>query len=109
MLKNKIAVVTDADTEIGRKIAVECAKEGATVISVAKSLGGLNETVKNVKRSSKGTGYCIDLRKTETAQSFSKEIKKKHGRVDILVNIAGIPSLEYYFYGERERVTQMIM
>lgn len=90
-LQNKVAIITGASTGIGRAIAVEFAKEGAIVGLIARSIDGLKQTLKLVnKAGGKGEIFPTDLRDIRAIQNIAKKIKEKWGRVDILVNVAGI-------------------
>lgn len=90
-LKDKVAVITGASTGIGRAIAVEFAKEGALVLLNARSVEGLKQTLELVKSvGGEGENFPFDLRDFEAIRDLAKQIKRKRGRVDILVNVAGI-------------------
>ncbi len=92
-LKDKVAVITGASTGIGRGIAVEFAKKGSVVLLNARSTEGLQKTldlVKEVVGGGRGEIFPFDLRDFEAIQNFTKKIKEKWKRVDILVNVAGI-------------------
>jgi 2-dehydro-3-deoxy-D-gluconate 5-dehydrogenase len=90
-LKNKIAVVTGASRGIGQAICVGFAREGATVVGVARS--DLAETGAKVKAAgSKFIGHNADLgtgTQKESADVIA-QILSKTGRIDVLVNNAGI-------------------
>lgn len=89
--KNKVAVVTGASRGIGQAICVAFAKKGAKVVGVARS--DLAETGNEVKKSGgELVGIKADLsRGTQTeAASLVAQILKEAGRIDVLVNNAGI-------------------
>jgi 2-deoxy-D-gluconate 3-dehydrogenase len=97
---NKVVVVTGASRGIGQAICVAFAREGARVLGVAR--GDLNDTGKKVQAAG-GWFFAInaDLVKgtqKESAGLFAM-ILKHTGRVDVLVNNAGIirraPAVEY--------------
>jgi 2-deoxy-D-gluconate 3-dehydrogenase len=89
--QDKMVIVTGASRGIGRAISVSFAKEGATVIGVARS--DLAETSAAVKAAGgKFHGFDFDL-----SQATQKEVAglvarilKEAGRIDTLVNNAGI-------------------
>lgn len=81
-LKGKLALVTAAGQGIGRAIAEAFIAEGAKVIATdldASKLKGLK----------KATVFPLDVRITAKVEALAKEVIKKFGAPDILVNCAG--------------------
>jgi NADP-dependent 3-hydroxy acid dehydrogenase YdfG len=91
VLKGKIAWVTGGGTGIGRAGAEELASAGATVILSGRRPAELEE-VKKAIAAKGGTAELAPLDVTDKAAvaRVSAEIVKRHGRVDILVNSAGM-------------------
>lgn len=92
MLKNKTAVVTGATRGIGRKIAFELVKNGA---SIAINYRTLNSELEKLIEELKTFGTEVfaikcDISKEEEIVNFIKEAKNSLGSIDILVNNAGI-------------------
>jgi 2-deoxy-D-gluconate 3-dehydrogenase len=89
--KNKVVIVTGASRGIGQAICVAFAREGATVVGVAR--GDLAETGAAVENSSgKFISANADLSKgtQKEAADLVAQILKQAGRIDALVNNAGI-------------------
>jgi 2-dehydro-3-deoxy-D-gluconate 5-dehydrogenase len=89
--QNKVVLVTGASRGIGQAICVTFAKEGARVVGVARS--DLTETENEVKKSGgKFFGVNMDLSKGTQKESADliSQILQKCGRIDALVNNAGI-------------------
>jgi short-subunit dehydrogenase len=87
----KIAVVTGASSGIGRRLALDLAERGATVIGLARRQQLLAE-VETLLRSStpdSSTRVC-DVGETAAFQHVLHEIEEQYGRIDVLINDAGI-------------------
>lgn len=107
----KYAIVTGASSGIGRKIAVSLATTGIYTGLVARSMKGLYETLKQIKGSG-GIGeiFRLDLRDVGKIITLSKSIGKKWGKVDFLINVAGIyhdnkkaySGIDFADYSEKE-------
>jgi 3-oxoacyl-[acyl-carrier protein] reductase len=94
-LTGKIALVTGASRGIGRAIAEDLARCGASVIiNYVKDIISANDVVKKIRDEG---GYAIaikrDVSKYSEAQLLVEEVIDKFGRIDILVNNAGISKL----------------
>lgn len=87
-LKNKICVVTGSDKGIGKCIAKGFAKEGAKVVVTFNSQKKLaDETGKEI-----GADLVLqlDVADRESVKKMFKKIYKYYGKIDVLVNNAGI-------------------
>jgi 3-oxoacyl-[acyl-carrier protein] reductase len=89
--ENKIALVTGATRGIGKSIALELAKQGATVIGTATTESGA-ETIKAYFSAAglSGTAVVLDVTKADSIQNTLASIEEKTGAPQILVNNAGI-------------------
>jgi len=95
-LKGKVAVVTGSSKGIGRAIALEFAKEGASVVvNFAKSETAAKEFVKEL--GSKAIAVKADVSKKSDTETLMKVATKEFGRLDILVNNAGHSSNKAWF------------
>lgn len=109
-LIGKVALVTGASRGIGRAIAVELAKEGASVvINYSKDDEGAKETLEQVKKVN-GYGVIIkqDISSLEGCKSMIDEIINTMGKVDILVNNAGISTIGLFMDAEEEDISRII-
>ncbi len=91
-LNNKIAVVTGASKGIGAAIAKRLAAEGASVVvNYASSKAGADQVVSEITAKG-GTAVAIqaDVSKKEDIARLFSETQAAFGRVDVLVNNAGI-------------------
>jgi NAD(P)-dependent dehydrogenase (short-subunit alcohol dehydrogenase family) len=90
-LEDKIALVTGAGAGIGRAIAETFAREGARV-HVADRDGEAARAVAEAIVKSNGAASAHDVDVTDTAQvkALMAALKEAHGRLDVLVNNAGV-------------------
>ena len=92
MLKGKIALITGAAQGIGKGIALEYAKQGATVAFTVRKHDERSESLVNEIAVMGGTAkaYAADAACFTSASEVIAEVMKDFGRIDILVNNAGI-------------------
>lgn len=90
-LLGKVAVVTGASSGMGKSIALLYAKEGASVIAVAKRKEKLDEIVEMSKNyEGKIIAMQGDVSRKEDNEKMIDLAVKNFGKIDILVNNAGI-------------------
>ncbi len=92
MSENKVALVTGASRGIGKACAVELAKAGYDVaISFAGNEEAANKTVEELKSFNvKAKAYKFDVSDKEACSKAAEEILSDFGKLDVLVNNAGI-------------------
>lgn len=89
--EGKCVVVTGASSGMGRKIALDFAKEGATIIAVARRLERLEEIAKEAESfAGKILPYQGDISLEEVNNDMIDYAVKECGKLDVLVNNAGI-------------------
>jgi NAD(P)-dependent dehydrogenase (short-subunit alcohol dehydrogenase family) len=90
-LQDKIAIVTGASNGIGRGIAEMFGAEGAKTVLVARRDDLLNEVAAAIKaKGGEALPVPTDLSKEDAVTALFDTVKKTYGRLDVLVNNAGI-------------------
>jgi glucose 1-dehydrogenase len=91
-LRDKVAIVTGASSGIGRAIALGFAKEGAAVaVNYARNVEGAESTVKEIE-SDGGRALTVqaDISKPEEVKTLIGRTAREFGRLDVMVNNAGV-------------------
>lgn len=91
-LRGQVAVITGASRGIGRAIALELAKFGASVVvNYASSSSAAEELVGTITETG-GNAIALqgDVSKADQVDALVSAVMEKYGRIDILVNNAGI-------------------
>jgi 3-oxoacyl-[acyl-carrier protein] reductase len=90
-MQGRIALVTGASQGIGRACALELAKAGATVALCARNQAKLDEVVAEIEAAGgKAAAFALDVANEESIKAGAKAVLERFGKVEILVNNAGI-------------------
>jgi 3-oxoacyl-[acyl-carrier protein] reductase len=90
-LAGKVSLVTGASRGIGRAIARELAAQGATVVLAARDTAKLEEAVGEIRAAGgRGEALALDVGDRASIDSAFARLLEAHGRLDHLVNNAGI-------------------
>lgn len=88
-LTDKVLVVTGGARGIGRGVALRAAAEGAAVV-----IGDLLDSTETVEQivgaGGQAHGVAMDVRSADDWQRLVDEALRRHGRIDLLGNVAGI-------------------
>lgn len=85
-VKDKVIIVTGASSGIGLAISRKLAKEGPTIVMVARSKEDLRRVSSEIPNS---YPIAADLHIHEDRKRIIDSVKEKYGRIDILINNAG--------------------
>ena len=109
-LLGKVAIITGASRGIGRAIAIELGKEGASVvINYSKDEEGAKETLEALRELG-GVAYAVkrDVSSFEGAEEIINKTLEHFGKVDIVVNNAARSTLGLFMDATREDIEGLI-
>ncbi|MBW2632649.1 MAG: 3-oxoacyl-ACP reductase FabG [Deltaproteobacteria bacterium] len=90
-LQDKVALITGASKGIGKGIALRYAQEGATVVLASRSMDLLSMAADEIKsRGGQALALEVDVRSSDSIQIAVDRTVAQFGRLDIMVNNAGI-------------------
>lgn len=90
-VEGKVAVITGGSSGIGRGIALACARAGMTVVVTGRTPEHLEETrAEFAARALPVHTLAVDVTDLDAMGRAADEVEERHGRVDLLVNNAGI-------------------
>ncbi len=94
--EGRIALVTGASQGIGRACALELARAGATVLLAARNEAKLAEVVAEIEAAAgqdgggRAAAFRLDVASEESIKAGAKAVLERYGKVEILLNNAGI-------------------
>ena len=90
-LAGKVAIVTGASRGIGRAISIALAQEAATIVLAARASDTLQEAAEKVTQAGGKAHIAVtELTDEESIKGLVKDTEAEFGRLDVLVNNAGI-------------------
>ena len=91
VLSNQVAVVTGAGRGIGRAIALKFAAAGADVACVSRTAENSEKVAGEIREGGrKAWAYAVDVADAKAVEAAGEKILAEAGRVDVLVNNAGV-------------------
>ena len=104
-VKEKVIIVTGAASGFGKLISEKCAAGGAKVVGVDVSVEGLNEVFEGIRAAGfEGTAHVADVTDMAQVQAAAQHTVDAYGRIDVIVNNAGVMPLA--FFADHERAWQ---
>ena len=89
-LSDRVALVTGASRGIGRATAVTLARQGAHIVALARTVGGLEELDDEIKKEgSSATLVPLDLRDFDALDRLGASLYARFKKLDVLVGNAG--------------------
>ena len=97
--RGKVVVVTGASSGIGYETAKAFAGRGATIVAVARREALLSRLMDDCRRHAPASDYLAgDLGDRAFAERVVDETVARHGRLDVLVNNAGVSKHKQLFH-----------
>jgi NADP-dependent 3-hydroxy acid dehydrogenase YdfG len=101
-VKNKVIIVTGAASGFGKLISEKCASAGAKVVGVDVNVDGLNEVFDGIRGGGfEGTVHVADVTDRAQVQAAAQHAVDTYGRIDVIVNNAGVMPLAFFADHER--------
>lgn len=98
--EGKVVVITGASSGAGRAMAVEFARQGASLVLAARRKEALEEVVREcAELGATAVAVYVDTRESESLHQLAMETAIAHGRIDIWINNAGVLAV-----GELEKI-----
>lgn len=90
-MKDKVVIITGASSGIGKALVYEYAKRGAKIVMAARSISKLEEIRKDMQEQNTDClAVSTDVSIEKDCENLIKQTVEKFGRIDILINNAGI-------------------
>ena len=96
-LNGKIAWVNGGAGAVGVACCMELAKAGAHVVVSGRTAAGLDKAVREIGGTGSAEPLVVDVSSSDSVYKGVADIEKRHGRIDIVVNSAGVnPSKRHW-------------
>ena len=93
-IADKVVVITRASSGIGASTAKLLARQGAKVVLGARRKNRIDAVVKEISAAGgKAIGFAVDVTKRAEVEALIKGAVDSFGRVDVIVNDAGIMAI----------------
>jgi NAD(P)-dependent dehydrogenase (short-subunit alcohol dehydrogenase family) len=107
MENQKVALITGANRGLGFETAKQLGEQGVTVILAARQLSAAQESAEKLKQQGiDAYGVQLDVTKDDDRKAAAKYIEDKFGKLDILINNAGVGSKRSLFEKVTSETTQ---
>lgn len=104
-LSGRVAVITGASKGIGRAIALECAKMGATVVVSSRKIAACQAVVAEIEAGGgKASAFACNVGSKPDLEALVAHAMREHGRIDVLIPNAAINPV----YGPSSEVSDEI-
>lgn len=105
----KIVLITGASSGIGEATALHLAAQGHTVVLGARRVDRLELLVQRIQtEGGRASAHALDVTQAQSVHAFVDAARNEYGRVDVLVNNAGIMPLSPLASGKVEEWDRML-
>ena len=107
--KDQVVVITGASSGIGKRLAIDLAARGAVVAGCGRSIDRLRDTLKEVRRASPSSAMIgCDVSDPEQVQGMIAKIVADLGKIDVLVNNAGVGMRKPFLQTDLKTIEEII-
>jgi 3-oxoacyl-[acyl-carrier protein] reductase len=90
-LKDKIIILTGGGRGIGQCVALKCAKEGATIVLLSRTMSELQNSLNYIQPfSPTSIANKVDVSVPAELSNCYHELRERFSRIDVLINNAGV-------------------
>ncbi|WP_250475998.1 3-oxoacyl-[acyl-carrier-protein] reductase [Caballeronia sp. GAFFF1] len=90
-LQNKVAIITGAGQGIGAATALKFAREGAIVVACDINDSAAKDVIAQCREAgAEASAFRVDMSDRDSVDAMIAAVRERHGRIDVLVNNAGI-------------------
>jgi len=109
-LSGKVAIVTGSGRGIGRSVAIRLAKEGVKVmVNAKKGVEEAKETLELIEKTGgEGEISIADVSTREGCRKVKEDTIKKFGKIDILINNAGLGLYSYFIEADDKMIEKQL-